>query len=182
MKKEITKLTKTEKEHIENKLLAIFAVALGSIMVFMYLINWFNGAQGFRTAAKVIVYTAVVAFIVLAVFLKIKANRFKKEDQIARAKKYNNWFIFSVVAAVVSFLTYPNDIIKLIIRDEAYGKFYASFWGRFTWFNQGEIGSRLILFMILIALYTIGVFVYYGIYLHKAHKASLNKGGKKNKK
>ena len=96
MKKEITKLTKVEKEHIENKMLAVFAVALGAIMLLMYLINWFNGAAGFRTAAKVIVYVAIAAFIILAVFLKIKANKFKKEDQVLRAKKYNNWFIFSI--------------------------------------------------------------------------------------
>lgn len=181
MKKEITKLTKVEKEHIENKMLAVFAVALGAIMLLMYLINWFNGAAGFRTAAKVIVYVAIASFIILAVFLKIKANKFKKEDQVLRAKKYNNWFIFSIVAAVVSFLTYPDDIIKFIIREDAFNKFYASFWGRFTWFGQGVIGSRLILFIILIAAYTIGVFIYYGVYLHKAHKASLNKGGKKKK-
>ena len=182
MKKEITKLTKVEKERIENKLLAIFAVALGAIMILMYLLNWFNGAAGFRTAAKVIVYTATVAFIALSVFLKIKSNKFKGEAQELRAKKYNNWFIFSIVAAVVSFLSYPDDIIKLIIREDAFNKFYASFWGRFTWFGQGVIGSRLILFMILIAIFTIAVFVYYGIYLHKAHKASLNKGGKKKQK
>lgn len=181
MKKEIKKLTKVERERIENKMLTVFAVALGAIMILMYLINWFNGAAGFRTAAKTIVYVAIVVFVGLAVFLKLKSKKFAKEGQELRAVKYNNWFKFSIVAAVVSFLTYPDDIIKFIIREDAFNVFYASFWGRFTWFGQGVIGSRLIIFMILIALYTIGVFIYYGVYLHKAHKASLNKGGKKKK-
>lgn len=179
MKKEIKKITREEREHIENRLLTVFAIALGSVMILMYLINWFNGSAGFRTAAKTIVYIAVIAFIALSVFFKIKSVKLLKEAQELRSKKYNNWFVFSVVAAIVSFLTYPDDIIKLIIREDAFNIFYVNFWGRWTWFGQGVIGSRLIFFMILIGIYTLGVFVYYGIYLRRAHKASLNKGGKK---
>lgn len=182
MKKEITKLTKLEREKIENKMLTVFAVALGSVMILMYLINWFNGSVGFRTAAKTIVYVAIVSFIALSVFFKIKANKYKKEDSLEKAKKYNNWFIFSIVAAVVSFITYPDDIIKFIIREDAWNWFNINYWDRFRFFGQGSLGTRLIVLMILIGLYTLGVFIYYGVYLHKAKKASLNKGGKKKSK
>ena len=182
MSKEIKKITREEREHIENRMLTVFAVALGAVMLLMYLANWFNGSKGFKTAAEVIVYIAVVSFIGLAVFCKLKSKKFFKEAQELRAKKYNNWFIFSIVAAVFSFLVYPDNILKLILREDTFNVFYVNFWGRWTWFGQSVIASRLIFFMILIGLYTLGVFIYYGIYLNNAHKASLNKGAKKKAK
>ena len=182
MKKEIKKLTKVEKEKIENKLLTVFAVALGAVMILMYLTNWLNGSAGFRVAAQTIIYGGLIAFIVMAVLFKIKSNKLAKEDQTERAKKYNNWFIFSIVAAVVSLLAYPDSLLKLVMGEDAFNSFYVNFWGRFTWFGQSVVGSRLTFFMALIAIYVIVVFVYYGIYLHKAHKSSLNKGGKKKSK
>ena len=87
MSKEIKKITREEREHIENKMLTVFAVALGAVMLLMYLANWFNGSKGFKTAAEVIVYIAVVSFIGLAVFCKLKSKKFFKEAQELRAKK-----------------------------------------------------------------------------------------------
>lgn len=175
MKKEITKLTKVEKEHIENKLLTTFAIALGAIMVLLYLMNWFQGSKGFQIAAEVVVYLFTVGFIGLAVFCKMKSNKLKKEGIEAKAKKFNNWFIFSIVGAVVSFLTYPSRILQLVklgfIDDKVVNGLRL--------FGLYPLATRLLIFIILIALYTIVMFVYWGVYMHRAHKSSLNKG--KNK-
>ena len=82
MKKEIKKLTKQQKEQIENRLLTVFAVALGSIMVLLYLMNWFRGSKGFQIAAEVAVYLFTVGFIVLAVICeKRKCSGQSKEIQ-----------------------------------------------------------------------------------------------------
>ena len=80
MKKEFTKLTKQQKEKIENKMLTNFTVALGSIMVLLYLMNWFQGSKGFQIAAEVATYIFVVGFIGLAVLFKLKSNKYKKEN------------------------------------------------------------------------------------------------------
>lgn len=175
MRKEITKLTKTQKEKIENKLLTTFAIALGSIMVLLYLMNWFQGSKGFQIAAEVAVYLFTVGFIALAVICKRKANKFKKEGIEGKQKKFNNWFVFSIVGAVVSFLTYPSRILNLVklgfIDDKVVNGLRL--------FGLYPLATRLLIFIILIAVYTVVVFVYWSIYMHKAHKASLNKG--KNK-
>ena len=179
MKNPITKLTKKEKEQIENRLLSVFAVALGGIMLLTYVYNYLNGAKGFRTAATVMVYVATVAFIVLAVCLKLKENKAKKEDQLEKAAKYKNWFWTSVAGAIISFVTYPDKIFKAILPIDAYNSFIVNYWNRFIWFGNDGTDTRIIILMALIAIYVICVFIFYGIYVAKAHKASLNKGTKK---
>ena len=179
MKKQITKLTKNEKTKIENRLLSVFAVALGGIMLLTYVYNYLNGSKGFRTAAEIMVYVATVAFIALAVFLKVRENKAKKENQLEKANKYKNWFWTSIAAAIVSFITYPDSLIRAILPQDAYNHFIVNDWSRFIWFGNDGTDTRIIILMALIALYVIAVFIYYGVYLAKAHKASLNKGSKK---
>ncbi len=175
MKKEITKLTKVQKEKIENKMLTTFTVALGSIMVLLYLMNWFQGSKGFQIAAEVATYIFVVAFIALAVVFKLKANKYKKENVMDKAKKFTNWFIFTVVGAVVSFLVYPSRILGLIKLSVVDDKVINGL----RLFGLAPLATRLLIFIILIAIYTLAVMIYWSVYLHKAHKSSLNKG--KNK-
>ena len=179
MKKPITKLTKKEKEKIENRLLSVFAVALGGIMLLTYVYNYLNGAKGFRTTATIMVYVATVAFIAVAVFLKLKSKKLKAENQLEKAGKYNNWFWTCVAGAIISFVTYPDSLIKAILPENAYNSFIVNYWNRFIWFGTDGTDTRIIILMALIALYVIAVFIYYGVYLAKAHKASLNKGSKK---
>ena len=171
MKKEITKLTKQEKEKIENKMLTTFAIALGAIMVILYLWNWFHGTKGFQIAAEVTVYLFVAVFIALAVLFKVKASKYAKENVSDKAKKFNNWFIFSIVGAVVSFLVYPYTILR--------GEALKAIINKLNFLNLGATPSRMVIIIALIAIYTVAVFIYWGVYLHKAHKSSLNKG--KNK-
>ncbi len=175
MKKEFTKLTKQQKEKIENKMLTNFTVALGSIMVLLYLMNWFQGAKGFQIAAEVATYIFVVGFIGLAVLFKLKSNKYKKENVSDKAKKFNNWFIFTVVGAVVSFLVYPSRILGLIKLSVVDDKVINGL----RLFGLAPLATRLLIFIILIAVYTLAVMIYWSVYLHKSHKASLNKG--KNK-
>lgn len=175
MKKQITKLTKQQKEKIENRLLAIFATALGAEMLCMYLMNWFRGSAGFVTAARVLVYSFMILFIALAVFLKIKATKFKKEEQVERAQKYNNWFWVSVAGFICSFVIYPTELISKI---PAIGMPIVTFINKGNFFFGSPISFRLGLIMILVGIYTVVSFIYYGILTRKAHKASLNKGKK----
>lgn len=175
MKKEITKLTKTQKEQIENKLLTTFAIALGAIMVLLYLMNWFQGSKGFQLTAEVAVYLFTAGFIALAVICKRKAGKCKKEGLEDKQKKFNHWFIFAIVGAVVSFLTYPSRILKLVKLSFIDDKIINGL----RLFGLYPLATRLMIFIILIALYTLVTFIYWGIYMHRAHKASLNKG--KNK-
>ena len=174
MKKEIKKLTKQQKEQIENRLLTVFAVALGSIMVLLYLMNWFRGSKGFQIAAEVAVYLFTVGFIVLAVICKKKSNKRKKENVQDNAKKFNNWFIFSIVGAVVSFLTYPSRILGLVKLGFIDDKIINGL----SLFGLYPLATRLVIFIVLIVLYTVITFIYWGVYMYRAHKASLNKGKK----
>ena len=174
MKKEITKLTRQQKGQIENKILTVFAIALGSIMVLLYLMNWFQGTKGFQISAEVAVYLFTVGFIVLAVLCKRKSNKYKKEDVQDKAKKFNNWFVFAIVGAVVSFLVYPSRILGLIKLGFVDDKVINGL----RLFGLQPLATRLMVFIILIAVYTIAMFIYWGVYMHKAHKASLNKGKK----
>ena len=175
MKKQATKLTKQEKERIENRLLAIFATALGAEMLCLYLINWFRGSAGFVTTARWLTYILMVGFIVLAVFLKLKSKKFVQQGQTARAQKYNNWFWVSVATAICAFFIYPTEIIGLI---PGIGMPIVLAINKLNFFLGSPISFRILVVMILVGIYTIAAFIHYGIISAQAHKASLNKGNK----
>lgn len=175
MKKQITKLTKQQKEKIENRLLSVFATALGAEMICLYLMNWFRGSAGFVTAARVLVYSFMILFIALAVFLKLKSNKFQKEAQVERAGKYNNWFWVAVAGFIASFVIYPTEIISWI---PGIGMPIVTFINKGNFFFGSAISFRLGMIMILVGIYTVIAFIYYGIITRQAHKASLNKGKK----
>ncbi len=175
MKKQITKLTKQQKEKIENRLLAVFASALGAEMLCLYLINWFRGSTGFVNVARYTTYLLLVVFIVLACVLKIKASSFEKQNQTDRCKKYNNWFWVCVAGAISAFVIYPTQIIGII---PGIGMPIVTAINKLNYFFGNPIAFRICVIMILVGLYTVGAFIYYGVILRKAHKASLNKGKK----
>ena len=175
MKKQATKLTKQEKERIENRLLAIFATALGAEMLCLYLINWFRGSVGFVNTARWLTYILLVLFIVLAVFLKIKSNKFKAQGQTPRAVKYNNWFLVSLAAAISALFIYPTE---LIARIPGIGFSIVQVINKLNFIMGDPISFRILVIMILVGIYTIAAFIYYGILSSQAHKASLNKGSK----
>ena len=180
MKKQITKLTKAQKAKIENRLLSVFATALGGIMLLTYIYNYLNGSKGYKQTAEIIVYVAIAAFLFLAVFLKIKATKATKENQLEKAAKCNNWFWTSIAGLVISLLTYPDKIFEAVLSPDAYFSFMVNHWNNFPrWFGNDVTDTRIILLMALIALYTICTFIFYGIYTVRAHKSSLNKGSKK---
>ncbi len=173
MKKQITKLTKQQKEKIENRLLAVFASALGAEMICLYLINWFRGSSGFVTAARWLCYILLVLFIALSVFLKIKANKFASQDQLDRATKYNNWFGVSLAGAISAFFIYPTELISFI---PGIGMPIVQAINKVNYFLGNPICTRILAVMILVGIYTVAAFIYYGILSAKAQKASLNKG------
>jgi hypothetical protein len=177
--KEIKKLTKQEKEKIENRLLAVFATALGSVMILMYLMNWFQGSAGFMMASRILVYALLILGIGLSVFFGIKAKKFKEKEQLERAVKYKNWYYVTLTAAIASFVIYPTEIIGKIfewIQLNGIGLKVNQFINSLHIPRLTNISSRITVIMVLIGIYTIAAFVYYGLLTRKAHKASLNKG------
>lgn len=175
MKKQINKLTKQQKESIENRLLAIFAAALGAEMLGLYLINWFRGSQGFVSAARWLTYSLLVLFIALAIFLKIKSKKFASQEQNARATKYNNWFWVCVAGAISAFFIYPTELISLI---PGIGLPIVQAINKVNFLFGNPIVLRIAFVMTLVAIYTIAAFIYYGVISSQAHKSSLNKGKK----
>jgi hypothetical protein len=176
-------LTKQQKEKIENRLLAIFATALGAEMVLMYVMNWIQGSAGFRNTAIGIVYTLIVGFIGAGVFLRIKSKEFAKAGQDERAEKYSNWYKVCLAGFIAAFFVYPTVIISSffgLIRLGAVGNAIVVFINKFNYITGNPITARIVVLMIVIGAFTVGAFVYYGIQSRKAHKASLNKGTKKN--
>ncbi len=173
MKKQATKLTKQEKERIENRLLSIFATALGAEMLCLYLINWFQGSSGFVSTARWITYILMVGLIVLAVFLKVKSKKFNAQGQTSRAAKYNNWFWVCVAGAISAFFIYPTQIIGFI---PGIGMPVVLWLNKLNFFFGNPISFRISIVMILVGIYTIAAFIHYGIISSQAHKASLNKG------
>ncbi|MBO5409552.1 MAG: hypothetical protein J6A61_09175 [Clostridia bacterium] len=175
MKKQTTKFTKQEKEKIENRQLSIFASALGAEMICLYLFNWFRGSSGFVTTARWMTYILLVGFIVLTVLLKVKANKFAKQEQTARAEKYNNWFFVTLAAAISAFFIYPTELISFI---PGIGISVATAINQVKPFFNNAISFRISIVMILVAIYTIVAMTYYSVISAQAKKASLNKGGK----
>ena len=198
MNKEIKKLTKQEKEQIDNKLVVIFATALGSIMLLLYLMNWFRGTGGFVATARTLTYIILAGGIVLTVIFGIISKKALETNQEDRAEKYKNWKHVSLAAAISAFFIYPTQLIDYVFRFIAFclsGIKLAAAAQSVAWANSKiiefinyriaffghNIGTRIIIVMILIAITTITLFVYYGIYLNKCHKAAVNKGAKKAK-
>ena len=180
MNKEIKKLTKQEREEINNKLVVIFATALGSLMLLMYLMNWYRGGGGFVTAAMTITYVIMVGGIVGTILLSIFSKKALNQGQIERAAKFKNWKWVTLASAISAFTIFPTEIISWLrfIGLGAASQSIISAINRFSFVGH-NIASRIVIIMILVAAVTIALFVYYGIYLNKTHKASLNKGAKK---
>ena len=183
MKNQPQKLTKQQKEKIENRLLAIFATALGAEMILMYVMNWIQGSAGFRNTAIWIVYTLIVGFITAGIFLKVKSKEFKKSGQDERAEKYSNWFYVCLAGFITAFLVYPTEIIAnffSLIRLGGVGNAIVTFINKFNFITGNPITARIVFIMVIIGVFTVAAFIYYGIQTRKAHKSSLNKGIKKN--
>jgi hypothetical protein len=182
MKKQPQKLTRQEKEKTENRLLAIFATALGSEMVLMYVMNWIQGSAGFRNTAIWIVYTLIVGFLGAGIYLKIKSKAFAKTNQNERAEKYRNWYLVCLAGFISAFFVYPTEIIagffKIIWLGQV-GINIVTVINKFNFLTGNPITTRIILLMTLIGVFTASAFVYSAIKTRQAHKASLNKGAKK---
>ena len=173
MKKQVTKFTKQDKERIENRLLAIFAAALGAEMICLYLFNWFRGATGFVTAARVTTYLLLALFIILIVVLKLKISKFEQTNQTDRAVKYGHWLWVCVAGAICSFLIYPTELIGMI---PGIGMTIVKTINGWDYIFGNPISFRITVVMVLVALYTLIAFIYYGILSSKARRASLHKG------
>ena len=182
MNKEIKKLEREEKERINNKLVIVFATALGSIMLLLYLMNWFRGAGGFVMAARIITYVVMAGSLAATILFGIISKKAKASGMAERAEKFKNWKWVMLGACISAFIVYPTELISLLRFIGLYAPSQAII-GAINRFNfvGHNIASRIVIIMILIAAVTIAIFIYYGLYLNKAHKASLNKGAKKTK-
>ena len=180
MKREIKKLTKLEREKIDNKMVVVFATALGSIMLLLYLMNWYRGSGGFVSTARILTYIILGAGIALTILFSIISKKAAKMGQDERSEKYANWKWVTLAAAIAAFIIYPTELISLL---RFVGLYQFSTWAisginRFNFIGH-NIASRIVVIMILIGVATIWLFVSNWIYLNKCHRASLNKGSKK---
>ena len=144
-------------------------------MICLYLFNWFQGSQGFVLTARWLTYILLVGFIALAVFLKVKVNKFAKQEQTERAQKYNNWFWVSVAAAISAFFIYPTELISFI---PGIGISLAGAINQAKLFFNSAISFRISVVMVLVGIYTVVAMTYYSVLSAQAKKASLNKGNK----
>ena len=157
---------KMQKEKIENRLLTVFATALGAEMLLLYLFNWFNpngllGEIRSRDAAIVICHTFMIVFLLLGIFTVVKGSKLKKAEETLRSKKYMNWFYVCVAGLVSCLYIWPLSILTNVLKLDpmnlvSFNNFHPFF------ANSGE-QFRVALVMTLIAIYTVAAFIYYGV-------------------
>lgn len=157
---------KNELEHISNKSLVIFTVALISEIVLLFLYSAFSGIgshlsklQGFVTTVSIIGFIGFLAMFISAIMLNKKGG---KKKIIASLK---NWSIVSLIISVCSFLVYPIDITTgffKIIGLANKGGVLA------LWLSEKLNEQKVILaLIILLAVYVVGMFIYYNIKSNK---------------
>lgn len=156
---------KNELEHISNKSLIIFSVALVFEIILLFLYTAFKGVgtyipklQAFITGVSVF---ALAAFVVLMVVY----NSFKnKKRTTVKAKSFKNWSFVALAISVCSFFIYPIDIITGIFNTIG----FANKGGVIAMKFAKVMGPTAILAIIIgILVYVIGMFVYFNILSNK---------------
>ena len=152
---------KLQKEKIENRLLTIFATALGAEMLLMYLFNWFQINSNMLNIAVGAAHILMIVFLALTVFTAVKGTLLKKADEKERSNKYFNWFWVCLASFLGTFLVYPSQILTKIfgidpVKLEAFHNFHPFF------SNSGE-QFRAALLMCGVGIYTVAAFIIYGV-------------------
>ncbi len=162
---------KTQKEKIENRLLTVFATALGAEMILLYLFNWFQTGSNLLLAAKWGTYILMLLFIALGIFTAVKGSSLKKAEETARSKKYMNWFWVCLAGLLSALFIWPVEILANVLKVNpsaliAFNNFH-------PFLANSGVQFRIAMVMILVGIYTVAAFIYYGV-----QSASINKTGK----
>ena len=157
---------KMQKEKIENRLLTVFATALGAEMLLLYLFNWFQpnsvlGAISATDAAITICHVMMVVFLLLGIFTVVKGSMLQKAEETQRSKKYMNWFYVCLAGLLSCLYIWPLSILTSVFKmDPMHLAPYNNF---HPFFANSGVQFRVALVMTLIAIYTVAAFVIYGV-------------------
>lgn len=156
---------KNELEHISNKSLIIFSVALVFEIILLFLYTAFKGVgsyipklQAFITGVSVLSLIAFVALI--AIYSSLK----NKKRSVNTSISFKNWSFVALAISVCSFFIYPIDIITGIFNTIG----FANKGGVIAMKLAKIMGPTAILVIIVgILIYVIGMFIYFNILSNK---------------
>lgn len=159
-------IIKEQKEKIENRLLTIFATALGAEMLLMYLFNWFNplgllGTVSSSSIASFVTYVLMGVFFLLGIYTVVRASLLKKAEETLRSKKYMNWFYVCLAGFLSCLYIWPTEILTRIFRVDPMN--LNGFNNFHPFFADSGVQFRVGLVMALVAVYTVVAFIVYGI-------------------
>ena len=161
---------KVQKEKIENRLLTVFATALGAEMILLYLFNWFQTGSNLLTAAKWATYILMLLFIALGIFTAVKGSALKKADETARSKKYMNWFWVCVAGLLSALYIWPVEILGNVFKVNS--SVLMAFNNFHPFLANSGVQFRVAMVMILVGIYTVAAFIYYGVKSAKLGKTA----------
>ncbi len=154
-------MIKEQKEKIENRLLTIFATALGAEMLLMYLFNWFQNFSNLLEAAKMATYILMTVFFLLGIYTVVRGSLLKKAEETARSKKYMNWFYVCLAGFLSCLYIWPTEILTRIFKVDPMS--LNGFNNFHPLFADSGVQFRIGLVMSLVAIYTVVAFIVYGI-------------------
>ncbi|MBE7018487.1 MAG: hypothetical protein E7413_01200 [Ruminococcaceae bacterium] len=152
---------KLQKEKIENRLLTIFATALGAEMLLMYLFNWFQTNSNMMNVARGAAHILMIVFLALAVFTAVKGTLLKKADETERSKKYFNWFYVCLASFLGTFFVYPTEILTKIFGIDPLK--LTDFNNFHPFLANNGVQFRAALLMCGVGIYTVAAFIIYGV-------------------
>ena len=157
---------KMQKEKIENRLLTVFATALGAEMLLLYLYNWFQpssllGGISAHDAAVTICHILMIVFVLLGIFTVVKGCILEGAGESQRSKKYMNWFYVCLAGLLSGLFIWPLGILTDVFKMDPmllapYNNFH-------PFFANNGVQFRVVLVMVLIGIYTVAAFVVYGV-------------------
>lgn len=156
---------KNEVEHLSNKSLIIFTVALICEIVLLFLYSAFQGVGSYISKLQTFVTTvSIIGLILFAAMILISVILKKKKGASALTSGLMSWSFVALAVSVCSFVIYPIDIVTGLFT--AIG--LANKGGVLALKLSSIMGSKAILvIMLALIVYVIAMFVYYGIKMKK---------------
>ena len=152
------KITKAEREHIDNQVVLATAIGLISAIFFLYAYRWLNSSavMGTRTVLSILMWLADAGIVAALVMIF-----WKKEKKYIKVIPYlaGGAFLISVVRYSGA---YKIVLDKLHISD---------LWAWFTnaiGKNPTQTQTALMFVYFCIAIYLIATYIYYGVKIHKS--------------
>mgnify|MGYP001055297116 CR=1 FL=1 len=136
------KLTKEQKERLDNKIVLATAIALVSVMVLLFLYNWSKSKYSAQTMTliQILMWASVAGVAAMVVLFFIKKD-----------KRFLFWTPYFAVAAVLL----EEIVFGHILR---------------TFNLPSTTKVRFNVAYFTLAIYLIATYIYYGIILHRGRK------------